>query len=242
MKLFGFLFSWGKLDGLPGNYAAVKNDYIEALREVPQFSDISGRQGVSLPAQLPDTWRLINFRSSKPLAGEDIENRRKLDSSDFVYRVFVRVKGEAGTIIFASRRYSITEAAVMTMNTYLTPKMQRRNIRVPELSARLLENEGKTEYFVTFLNADVPGFGDSLRSISLEGEDIAGAGFFNFDNESGGRYESVGLNYANFTARRIGLRPIASRHECGRFGADNRIEFSDDAIQELEEFLTYVGV
>jgi hypothetical protein len=242
MKLFGFLFSWAGYEGVSDEIDRTINPFVQNLKSVPQLSDISGKQGVNTASPLPASWRLVNFRSSKPLAGEDLDSRRSLDNDDFIYRVFIRTNPHAGTVIFASRRFSISEAAVMTVNSYVVPKLQRRNIRVAELSERLLGQEIKTDYFVTFLSADVPGYGDSLKSLALEGEDIAGANFFRLPGQANSSASSGKLPFTNFTAKRIGLRPVNSRQECGRFGTDNRIEFSEEALQELEDFLAYVGV
>lgn len=242
MKLFGFLFNWNDFSRQMSGESTEQDSFVARLHKVPQFSDITDNQGVNQTSRLPKTWRLLNFRSNKALAGEELDGRLRLDGDEFVYRIYVRANLETGSVIFASRRLSISEAAVMTQNTYVLPKLQRRNIRVAELSERLLRRDTITDYFVTFLSADVPGYGDSLKSISLEGEDIAGAGFFFFDDVSGSTEKKHGLHYSNFTARRIGLRPVDSRLECGRFGVDNRIEFSDDSIQELEDFLLYVNV
>ncbi len=242
MKLFGFLFNWSGYSQENTSHNSGDDPLLQELKKVPQFSDISGRQGVSPSAALPDSWRLFSFRSNRPLAGEDLESRKMFDGGDFVYNVFIRTNQKAGTVIFVSKRFSISEAAVMTLHTYIVPKMQRRNIRVAELSKRLLGPVSKTDYFITFLSTDVPGFGDSLKSMTLEGEDIAGARFFKLGNPETPKEASTGLPYANFTAKRIGLRPVDSRQECGRFGTDNRIECSDDALQELEEFLEFVNV
>lgn len=173
MKLFGFLFNWSAYNQDHEFTRKSPNPFVDSLASVPQFADISGRQGVNTASPLPELWRLVNFRSSKPLAGEDVESKRGLDGDDFVYRIFVRTNQKTGTVIFASRRFNISEAAVMTFNAYVVPKLQRRNIRVAELSERLLAQETKTDYFVTFLSTDVPGYGDALKSLSLEGADIA---------------------------------------------------------------------
>lgn len=243
MKQFGFLFSWsGFGPEVPSGQEPPFDEFSKRLNEVPQFTDITDRHGVARPKDMPSSWRLLSFRSLKPLAGEDLENSKRLDSGDFPYHVYVRINAQAGTIIFAARRYSITEAAVMTFHTYTVPKMKRRNVRVAELAERLLTKRTTTDYFITFLNADVPGYGEALRSLSLEGEDIAGTGFFLLGEETEPTSTKGGLQYANFNAKRIGLRPVTSRNEFGRFGADNRVEFSDDSIGSLEEFFSFVNV
>lgn len=242
MKLFGFLFNWGGYTQGHEVGSGNRDPFLVNLENVPQFLDITGKQGVNTSSQIPEAWRLLSFRSNRPLAGEDIESRSSLDGDNFAYNVYVRTNLEAGTVIFASRRFSISEAAVMTLHTYVVPKLQRRNIRVAELAERLLGQTVKTDYFVTYLNTDVPGYGDSLKNLTLEGEDVAGAGFFRLGEQEDTKDESAGLPYANFTAKKIGLRPVKSRQECGRFGTDNRIECSDDALQDLEDFLGFVKV
>lgn len=245
MKLFGFLFNWRGYSGIGEDgvgRGSGGDPFLVSLQSTPQFSDVSGKQGVAVASALPETWRIVNFRSNKPLAGENPNEEDMFEHDRFMYQVFVRLNRNAGTVIVASRRFSIAEAAVMTVNTYLRPKLVRRNIRVSELSKHFLGLEDRTSYFVTFLSTDVPGYGDSLRSLSLEGEDIAGAGFFKTDRDREMTDAVHSLPYSNFTAKRIGLRPVHSRVECGRFGADNRIEFSDDGIAELETFLLYVNV
>lgn len=244
MKQFGFLFYWSGFSGedISNQGTSSSGEFLDRINGVPQFSDITNRGGVRVPKDMPSTWRLLIFRSPKPLAGEDIDDSRRLDGGDFPYHIYVRINPKAGTVIFASRRYSITEAAVMTFHTYTVPKMQRRNVRVAELAERLLTKTASTEYFITFINADVPGYGEALRSISLEGEDIAGTGFFIVGSDAEPSTTKGGLHYSNFNAKRIGLRPISSRSECGRFGADNRIEFSDESIGALEDFFSFVNV
>lgn len=244
MKQFGFLFHWGGFDGekTSNSESPLSNGFLKKIKDIPQFSDITARHGARVPKDMPSTWRLLSFRSPKPLAGEDVDDSRRLDGGDFPYHVFVRINPKAGTVIFASRRYSITEAAVMTFHTYTVPKMQRRNVRVAELAARLLNKTTSTDYFITFINADVPGYGEALRSISLEGEDIAGTGFFIVGSDTEPSPTKGGLHYSNFNAKRIGLRPVTSRNECGRFGADNRVEFSDESIGALEDFFSFVNV
>jgi hypothetical protein len=213
------------------------------LNGSPKFTDLSNKQGVTPPKPLPENWRLIECASDEPLTKDDFDSPPKaFDRKVYPYWVYLRTNHETGTVIVASSTFRITVQAVMTMNAYVLPKMQRRNIRVAELAERLLRQESKTDYFVTLLTTDVPGYGDSVKSLSLEGEDIVGAGFFNFLPPQSDANSKQGLRYTNFTAKRIGLRPTDSRNECGRFGTDNRIEFSDDGLKELESFLNYVNV
>jgi len=242
MKMYGYLFTWGGFSQHGAEEYSMPDPFVVGLHKVPQFEDITGKHGINVPGTLPGSWRVLNFRSPKALAGEDTEGRKRLDDGDYIYRVYVRTNPTSGSICIASRRLSISESAISATNTYVVPKLQKRVIRVAELSERLLRGEVKTEYFITFLSADVPGYGDALRTLSLEGEDIAGASFFNFFEFAGALAGNQGLSYSNFTARRIGLRPVDSYVECGRFGADNRIEFFDDSIQELERFLNYVKI
>ncbi|MCV6596607.1 MAG: hypothetical protein OIF40_05915 [Mangrovicoccus sp.] len=213
------------------------------LEGAPKFTDLSSKQGVTIPKPLPENWSLVEFVSDEPLTKDDFDSQPKaLDRNVYPYWVYLRTNPETGTVIVASATFRITIQAVMTINAYVLPKMQRRNIRVAELAERLLRQEAKTDYFMTLLTTDVPGFGESVKSLSLEGEDIVGAGFFHFLPPQSDSSSKQGLRYTNFTAKRIGLRPTNSRNECGRFGTDNRIEFSDDGLQELENFLNYVNV
>ncbi|MDX8347388.1 hypothetical protein SLH49_05250 [Cognatiyoonia sp. IB215446] len=243
MKLYGFLFQWDGFAPHRVSPEAIGDAFLFSLNDVPKFSDISDRHGVVIPKPLPKNWRLFEFISNEPLTKDDsVKPPRTLDRNGYPYWIHIRTNMDAGTVIVAAATFRIAVQAVMTINAYVLPKMQRRNIRVAELAERLLRHESKTEYYVTLLTTDVPGFGEAVKSLSLEGEDIVGAEFFHFSNSTSNDSQKQGLRYTNFTAKRIGLRPIDSRSECGRFGTDNRIEFSDDGLQELEDFLKYVSV
>ena len=243
MRLYGFLFQWNGFSSERVGKAFEGDPFIYTLNEASKLTDITNKQGVKVPKPLPEKWRLIEFLSDEPLTKEDSDSApRSLDRNSYPYWIYIRSNIETGAVIVASASFRITVQAVMTINTYILPKMQRRNIRVAELAERLLRQEARTEYFITLLTTDVPGYGDSVKSLSLEGDDIAGAGFFHFTSASNNVGDKQGLRYKNFTAKRIGLRPVDSRIECGRFGTENRIEFSDEGLQELEDFLGYVGV
>ncbi len=235
MMLFGYLFRWSGFQGATDE----ANPFLSELSQVPQFTDVTGKQGVKVASEIPLMWHVLNFRSGEPLAGEEQDGRML---KDYEYRVFVRVNPLSGSVIFASSRYKISDSAVATFNAYIAPKLQRRHIRVAELSERLFHQRSRADYFVTYFLADVPGYGEALKMLSLAGDDVAGAGFFSFDKSSQSSSQSGVLHYSDFTARQIGLRPIDSRQECGRFGGTGTIQFPDEAIQELDKFLIYANV
>ncbi|HEY5723180.1 MAG TPA: hypothetical protein VIT45_12740 [Allosphingosinicella sp.] len=90
----------------------------------------------------------------------------------------------------------------------------------------LLEPGAEKRFAVTYLLADVPGYGSALSSMSLIGDDIAAADFM---------VEERG----KLTARQLGVRSIFSRIECGRFGSLGSIRFRPACISDFESFLSY---
>jgi hypothetical protein len=237
--LFGYLFRWRPLseeDAVNSGASFLR----DAIKRVPQFDDVTGRHGVSAPRNLPDNWRIVIFRSRVAL-GDD-EHINPIDGQ-FPYTVLLRESVENGTIVFAAKRYRITDAAVKTFNAYVVPRLQRRHIRVAELADTMMRGTSKLDYYLTHLAADVPRFGASLRSITLSGDDIARAGFFHSDVKGGTATMAEGFPYSYFTAKQIGLRAPGSKiSEFGKFGGTGAIQFVEEGISDLETFLGRVGV
>jgi hypothetical protein len=97
---------------------------------------------------------------------------------------------------------------------------------VKGLSDRLFDVAAREPFAITFLLADLPGFGSALSSMSLQGDDIGAANF------------SITGNMM-FTTRQIGVRSLTTRSECGRFGNLGSVRFNTDMITDFEELLTY---
>ena len=126
----------------------------------------------------------------------------------------------------AGARYTVTEEAMRNFNTYVRPSLTRKVINIKSLTEHLFERGAERHFAVTHFNADVPGYGTALSSISLNGDDIGSADFL--VDERG-----------NFTARQVGVRPLNHRSECGRFGSVGSVQFRTDLLDNFERFLVY---
>ena len=236
MNLFGYIFDWSGFkpdkDMAGANFA----QFEEAMLAARNFRDVSETGLSKSIVNVPPRWKVVLFQSSEPLAGEEPNFL-----GSFEYRLLVRVNEMTNSVIIAAARYKISDAAISTFNVYTTPKLRRKIIAIPDLASHLLDENVPKKFAITFFKADVPGFGAALRSITLEGDDVFGAGFLQRGFGSGqfAGEAAVGGGLSVFTARQIGIRPINSRSECGRFGNNGTVQFSDDAIPQLERFLAY---
>ena len=203
MNLFGYLFNW---EGFNTDSPETQNHITQfraAMQRSKRFDDATSKLSHAQKSRIPDRWNTILFESSEPLAGEEgslFEN--------YHYRVFVRVNELTRSVILAASRYRITEAAVSTFNLYVTPKLQRKIIRVQDLSDHLLEETGPKKFAITYLKADIPSFGSSLRSIALEGDDISGSGFVGRieTGEGSPPRGSLHRRHSSLVTRQIGVR------------------------------------
>jgi len=216
--LFGYLFDW---DGFKdfGNEEPRTQVFRKSLLDQSAFRDMPQRAIAKAPR-----WSIYRFLCHKPLLGEEVDG---LDTkSPFVYPFYVRVNESTGTVIIAASRYTVTEEVVRTFNSYITPGIQRRVVNVKSLAEHLLETGTEKYYAVTYLLADVPGYGSALTSVSLIGDDIGGAAAEFLPDER-----------TKLTPRQLGVRSVSSRVECGRFGSLGSVQFRSELIQDLERFL-----
>lgn len=235
-KRYGYLLNWKGFNDAIGRIDDTNKAFFEGVARVPQLENITGRSGVKVP-KMPKNWSVLLFRSSEPLGSE---TQTMTSLAHYEYFLHVRVSKRSSSVLIASDSYKVADSAIATFNTYVVPKLQRRYIRVADLAERMFRQKSQTDYYVTHFLADVPGYGEALKSMTLTGEDIASAGFF--DMEESGENNGNGLPFSNFTARQIGLRPVDSRVECGRFGATGTVSFPPDAVDELDAFLNYANV
>jgi len=214
--VYGYLFEW---DGFTSDEVKKPN----SMRFKEALLSLSAFQGFRSVRKAP-RWSVYKFMSSKPLNGEELHSL----PADFrySYEIYVRVNERTKTVVIAASRYTITEEAVRTFNTYLAPNLQRKIINIKELSEHLLEKGNRKQFAVTYLLADVPGYGSALSLISLIGEDIGSTDFLDDQRNS-------------LTTRQIGVRPIDNRTECGRFASIGSVQFRTDQLGDLEAFLSY---
>ncbi|MBY3256700.1 hypothetical protein E0I74_29270 [Rhizobium laguerreae] len=213
--LFGYIFTWdgfGKGEGTD-KYSDL---FSEALMKMSQFKTSRGKSRMT-----SKRWQALTYESRQPLLGED----PGFVESVWTYPIRLRVNDTTGTIVIAAPRYAITDAAVQTINSRLAPNVRRKLVNVGEVSDHLLQ-PAPQQFAITYYMADVPGYGSALNTISLHGDDIAAADFLVKER-------------ASFTARQIGVRPLSQRAECGRFGNTGSIQFRDEYIEMLEQFLAY---
>lgn len=215
--LYGYIFLW---EGFSDSETDVPNSKIfrDALKDISSFKSIPNERIIGSPR-----WSVYWFLSSKPLLGEEPDMYRK---DPYTYKILFRVNEKTDTVIIAGDRYSIAEAAVATFNTYINPNFKRKIVNISRLSDNLFKKGFEKFFAVTYLLADVPGYGAALNTIALHGDDIAEADF-------------LSREALNFTARQIGVRPVDNRYECGRFGNLGTIQFRRENIPGLEKFLNY---
>ena len=216
--VYGYIFEW---DGFNSKESSVTNTdrFKEQLLSVRSFQNFVDRK-----VTLAKRWSLYKFHSPKPLLGE--ESSALAMNADYAYSVYVRVNDKTGTLVIAASRYTVTEEAVKTFNVYIKPSLQRKVINIKGLSDHLLERGTEKRFAVTHLNADVPGYGTAVSSISLSGDDIGAADFLVDER-------------ADFTIRQVGVRPVDGRSECGRFGSVGSVQFRTELLGEFERFLSY---
>lgn len=213
---FGYIFTWEGFRSVDGE-SDLADQFLGELGKSASFK-IERERRISSGRR----WQILKFASSVPLLGEE---RDMFPDARFYYRMYCRINKKTGTIILAAPRYLISDAAVQAINISINPNIRRKIINIKELSEYLLGPEPQS-FAITYYMADVPGYGSALNTIALYGDDIAAANF-------------LAAERANFTARQIGIRPTSQRAECGRFGNTGSIQFRDENIEVLEEFLAH---
>jgi hypothetical protein len=220
--LYGYIFEW---DGfvLDSNISN-REVFTSRIANVPNLSF-----WYNLKKNSSNRWIVLEFKSNRPLLGEheDQSQQTIVGTQLRSYPVYVRINEQTKTIIYASQRYTVTDASILAFNSFVTPNFRRRVIDIDRLSRRLLEvGQGNKRFCVTYYMADVPGYGAALNTVSLYGEDIGAADFLSEER-------------ANFTARHIGVRTTNSRIEAGRFTNAGAIQFRLEGIADLEKFLSF---
>ena len=211
--LFGYIFTWDGFNQAEDD--GYSESFLSKISNLKQFSKAGGRQ--------PSTsrWKQLIFESMQPLLGEE----PGFVPSPWTYKVHVRVNDKTGTLIIATRRYTVTDAVVQAINFNITPNIRRKVVNVGEVSEHLLAPSPQ-QFAITYYMADIPGYGSALSTISLHGDNIAAADFLVNERK-------------NFTARQIGVRPLNQKNECGRFSNTGQIQFRDENLGMLERFLSY---
>ena len=160
---YGYLFSWDGF-GKKGIVKGYGDEFRKLLVEMTNIKEGPEKKRLNVRG-----WISLKFLSGKPLLGEDPGFLRQ---SPFQYDVWVRVNEHTGNIIISAQRYSITESVVDFFNFKYSPHLRKMVIDVGKLTDYMFHSEEK-KFFITYFMADVRGFGPSLTSISLYGDDIA---------------------------------------------------------------------
>jgi len=227
--LYGYILAWKGYDKSK-NAAGYREQFRDKMLETSDF-DLDSR-GHHNPQ---DAWESYWLTSSVALHDHGTESfqkggpdQRNIAGSNgpFTYSFRVRVNSASGTIIIVSTLYSITDAIVENFNTENSPNLQRQIVDIHKVSQELLSGDRDRDYSITYFLADIPGYGSSLRSITLYGNDIAEADFMRSERK-------------NFSARKIGVRPFNGPYEAGRFNNQGTIQFRSENIGIFEEFLRY---
>lgn len=218
--VYGYIFEW---DGFQSKSADKSNSerFNHELLSISEFRPFVDKNKEASPAP---RWAVYHFHSPKPLLGEEVDPMNL--GGGYLYKLYVRVNQRTGTLVIAGARYSVTEEAVRTFNTYIKPSLQRKMINIRSLSEHLFQRGTKKEFSVTHFSADVPGHGTAVKSISISGDDIGAADFLVEER-------------LNFAARQVGVRPHAHPIECGRFGSVGSVQFRTDLLANFERFLVY---
>jgi hypothetical protein len=215
--VFGYLFEWEGVEDDPGRQRSAS--FRAALLAVKSFRFVADLSQHGAPK-----WSVYHFLTPKPFLGQEADTLNM--DVPYTYSLYVRVNERTHTIVVAGARYTITEEAVKTFNAFNKPGLQRKVINIRGLSEHLMEVGTEKQFAVTYLLADVPGYGSSLNSMALMGDDVGAADFMVEER-------------ARLTARQLGVRSVASRAECGRFGSLGSVQFRTDCLQDFESFLGY---
>lgn len=215
-QLFGYLLGW---DGFIAEKGAVdfSDQFVEVTTGARNFS-----VNESKSRRVPKRWGVLNFDSPISLSKEDDPG---FVLNHYRYEIWYRVNEITGTIIIASDLYKITDAVVSHFNFFNKPNLSRKVMNIQGLCLDIMKKK-IDQYLLTYYLADVPGYGSSLRSIALYGDDIAEAGFLEEERQ-------------NFSPRQIGVRPSENRYEVGRFGNTGTVQFSEERVALLEGFLSF---
>lgn len=225
--LYGYILTWPGYDlacGAPG----YREQFREKLLSIREFR-VDDR-GFGSPQ---NAWERLWLDS--PVALHDVTNEgpdsehRNSDLGGkirFNYSFLIRVNSKNGTIIIVSTLYNITDAVIDYFNLGNAKNLQRKIVDVQKVSQMLMESEHSKEYSITYFLADVPGYGSSLKSITMYGNDISEAEFLREERKK-------------FSARKIGVRPFDGPFEAGRFNNFGMIQFRIENISIFENFLRY---
>lgn len=211
--LFGYVLDWDGTQNSGTTFLEILTaEKVAEIRSNARTDERVGRR-----------WQSFWLFSRRPLLGEEAGG---LDVSPiYRYRLFVRVNSVTNSVILASPRYAITDAAVESVNRAISPDLRRRVLNVNELSQHLLARQAQ-HYAVTYLMADVTGHKPFINTLALYGDDIGAANFLLEERKA-------------FIARQVGVRSIRGIVEFGRFGNTGSIQFQAELAEELEQFLSY---
>ena len=217
--LYGYLFGW------TGSFASptaeeTPRDFDRAMMSVGDIEPVSDSR-----VRIGPRWSIYHLRTLKRLHGTE-QNILYADAP-YSYMFYTRVSEITGTIVLASERYAVTDEVVRLFNRVVRPALHRQRVNVKRLADILLDRAKRHTFAVTYVLADVPGFGAALSSLSLHGDDIAAAEF----KLPGG---------LALTARQIGVRSSKRRVECGRIANIGSVQFKTDMAADFELFLALV--
>ncbi len=216
-QLYGYILNW---NGYSENNGST--DYRQQLHDaISSAKDF--QVDTAAPNKLQGLWQDYIFNSTKAVVDHDKE--RMMFEGPYTYKFKVRVNSRNGTVIIVSAMHIITDAVINYFNYKNRPNLNRKIINIQKITQKLLIEKVR-DYAITYYLADIPGYGTSLKSITLYGTDIADAEFLEDER-------------ANFSARKIGIRPFSSPFESGRFSNNGIIQFRSENIKNLEEFLSY---
>jgi hypothetical protein len=227
--LYGYILAWkgyDKSEEAPG----FREQFREKMLVTDDFSsDSRGHHNPNNAWEsywLSSTVALHDHGPDAVQKGTPNQTNSAVRNEPYTYSFRVRVNSASGTIIIVSTLYSITDAVIENFNSENSPNLQRQVVDIHKVSQELLSEERDRDYSITYFLADIPGYGSSLRSITLYGNDIAEADFLRSERK-------------NFSARKIGVRPFNGPYEAGRFNNQGTIQFRSENIGIFEEFLRY---
>jgi hypothetical protein len=168
-------------------------------------------------------WERFIYKSDTPLRGEDPD----ILSAPFKYEVICRRSGSR-LLILSYNRDIVDHILVQELHKILVPRLRHMSIAVDQLVRIIAEKP--TIYSLSFVHAQVPAFGTSLRLVTFHGNDLAEASLFR---------DHIDL----FNVLTCGLRYTIGGREIVKLGGDGTVSFymaRDERVREVERVLTFL--
>lgn len=196
--------------------------------EAELATKIAGAPGIVRASLISGTrWYELVYRSRNPLTQLEIDQAKLLGPARPPHYDYVMWMAVSHHVLIFATSLSVVETFAGRHLRRANVFLRRTQIRVAEVVKQLVSTPG--QYALTHVHARVGGFGESLKTLSLWGEDLGDAQFVR---------DSTQVMFAT----QCGLRKIAEDRELLRLTNEGKFSFflEEGRLKSIEGVLTYL--